>query len=233
MTGLLKETDSGMPYRLYNVDHFNDAYRAQSFYGNIPLLIANNPQQPYNAGVFWLNASDTYVDFKREKQLMNAHFVSECGALEFFTFLGSSPLDIAANYGKTTGKMPMPQMFTLGYHQCRWDRDTQKDIEKISDKFHEHRIPCDCLWLDIEHTDGKRYFTWDKSMFPDPKAMIEELNKRGRNLVVIVDPHIKVDRNYPVYAQAIKNSTSRYSFPHRRPCRDEQGQDTLRGEVLA
>ena len=31
------------------------------------------------------------------------------------------------------------------------------------------------LWLDIEHTDGKRYFTWDKNKFPKPAAMQDEL----------------------------------------------------------
>jgi Glycosyl hydrolases family 31 len=32
-------------------------------------------------------------------------------------------------------------------------------------------IPYDVLWLDIEHTDGKRYFTWDKAAFPTPIDM--------------------------------------------------------------
>ena len=32
-------------------------------------------------------------------------------------------------------------------------------------------IPYDVLWLDIEHTDGKRYFTWDSYKFPEPKKM--------------------------------------------------------------
>ena len=34
-------------------------------------------------------------------------------------------------------------------------------------------MPYDVLWLDIEHTRGKRYFTWDKNLFPNPKEMIE------------------------------------------------------------
>ena len=39
--------------------------------------------------------------------------------------------------------------------------------------FDEHDIPYDVLWLDIEHTDGKRYMTWDKNVFPTPQRMIE------------------------------------------------------------
>ena len=30
----------------------------------------------------------------------------------------------------------------------------------------------DVLWLDIEHTDGKKYFTWNKALFPNPAEMI-------------------------------------------------------------
>jgi len=60
-------------------------------------------------------------------------------------------------------------------------------------------LPYDVLWLDIEHTDGKRYFTWDKRNFEDPHEMIEDIASRGRKMVTIVDPHIKVDDQYSVY----------------------------------
>jgi alpha 1,3-glucosidase len=44
------------------------------------------------------------------------------------------------------------------------------------------------LWLDIEHTDGKRYFTWDKHKFPKPAAMQNELAATGRKMVTIAQP---------------------------------------------
>jgi alpha 1,3-glucosidase len=49
------------------------------------------------------------------------------------------------------------------------------------------------LWLDIEHTVDKRYFTWDKRLFPDPVGMQNALAAHGRKMVTIVDPHIKAD----------------------------------------
>lgn len=55
---------------------------------------------------------------------------------------------------------------------------------------------------DIEHTDGKRYFTWDKALFPEPLKMINELANHGRKLVTIVDPHIKRDNAYKVHSEA-------------------------------
>lgn len=41
--------------------------------------------------------------------------------------------------------------------------------------FEEHDFPYDVIWLDIEHTDGKRYFTWDGGLFPNPKRMIDKV----------------------------------------------------------
>ena len=78
---------------------------------------------------------------------------------------------------------------------------------KVDRNFDKYDMPYDVLWLDIEHTDGKRYFTWDNRHFKEPAKMIEDLSSRGRKMVTIVDPHIKVDNNYHVY----KGPANRYS----------------------
>ncbi len=207
------------PYRLYNIDNYEDKYINQSLYGNIPLIVANNYSKPYNAALLWLNASDTYVDLDKKMPENHSliHVISECGVLEFFTFIGGSPYDISTAYGKVTGIAQMPQRFLLGYHQCRWDKDTEKDFLFFSDKFEEIKMPCDCFWLDIEHTDDKKYFTWDKSIFPTPMEMLAKLHKKGRKIVVIVDPHLKVDPDYYVYKGAIDQSTAFYFQPSKPP----------------
>ena len=55
------------------------------------------------------------------------------------------------------------------------------------------------MWLDIEHTDNKKYFTWDNRKFPTPLDMVADLTAVGRKLVTIVDPHIKKDNGYWVH----------------------------------
>jgi len=40
----------------------------------------------------------------------------------------------------------------------------------------------DVLWLDIEHTNGKRYFTWDSGKFPNPAGMQDKLAAKGRKV---------------------------------------------------
>jgi alpha-glucosidase len=49
--------------------------------------------------------------------------------------------------------------------------------------------------------DGYRVFTWDKERFPEPEKLTAELREGGFNVVTIVDPGVKVDENYPVYAE--------------------------------
>ena len=78
----------------------------------------------------------------------------------------------------------------------------EKDVAQVHGKFEELNFPYDVLWLDIEHTDGKRYFTWDKNLFPNPIAMQESLSRHGRKMVTIVDPHLKRDDNYYIHREA-------------------------------
>ncbi|XP_024053221.1 neutral alpha-glucosidase C isoform X2 [Terrapene carolina triunguis] len=108
-------------------------------------------------------------------------------------------LDIKAN-----GTQALPPLFSLGYHQCRWNYEDEQDVKTVDTGFDEHDIPYDVIWLDIEHTEGKRYFTWDKKKFQHPKRMQELLKRKKRKLVVIIDPHIKVDPMYTLYSQAKK-----------------------------
>ena len=48
------------------------------------------------------------------------------------------------------------QLFALGYHQCRWNYRDEADTLAVDANFDRHNIPYDVIWLDIEHTDGKR-----------------------------------------------------------------------------
>lgn len=84
----------------------------------------------------------------------------------------------------------------MAYHQCRWNYKDENDVNSVNQKFDEYDIPMDTMWLDIEYTDNKKYFTWDQHHFPNPLGMIQNLTSFGRHLTVIIDPHIKRDASY-------------------------------------
>jgi mannosyl-oligosaccharide alpha-1,3-glucosidase len=74
-------------------------------------------------------------------------------------------------------------------------------VKAVNEGFDEHLMPCDVIWLDIEHTDEKRYMTWDKAKFPDPINMLKGASAVGRKMVTIVDPHVKRDSEYSLHKQ--------------------------------
>ncbi|KAK1317423.1 putative alpha-xylosidase 2 [Acorus calamus] len=51
-------------------------------------------------------------------------------------------------------------------------------------------------------SDGKRYFTWDRVLFPNPVEMQKRLSDKGRRMVTIVDPHIKRDESFHLHKEA-------------------------------
>ena len=183
-----------------------------TLYGAIPLLQAHRKDS--TVGVFWMNAAETWIDIVKKKVSSNplslgiggsthteTQWFSESGLIDVFVFLGPQPKDILEQYTALTGYTQLPQQFSIAYHQCRWNYVTDEDVKDVDRKMDKHRIPYDIIWLDIEYTDGKKYFTWDAHTFPNPLDMQKQLDAHDRKLVYIIDPHIKNEGNYPVVEQ--------------------------------
>lgn len=150
-----------------------ELYNTMALYGAVPFLVAKRPQG--TVGVFWNNAAETYVDVEESSSgsvvssLMNlvsgggsephqqTHWFSESGIIDVYLMTGPTPKDVARQYSALTGITPLPQRFALGYHQCRWNYNDQEDVHSVNSGFDEHDIPYDVIWLDIEHTDNKKY----------------------------------------------------------------------------
>ena len=204
--GARNETTIGEPYRLYNLDVFEYVEEsAFGLYGSIPMMTAHGSSggEPRTSGIYFHNPSEMYVDVNTDgANGVHTRWMAESGAMDVFILPGNSPAAVLRQYSSLTGTTSMPPMFSLGYHQCRWNYRDENDVKEVDQGFDEHDIPYDVLWLDIEHTDGKRYMTWDQSVFPTPERMINDVASRGRKMVTIVDPHVKIDDRYPVYKEA-------------------------------
>jgi len=180
------------PHRVYNTDHFNDAYTNVGQYGNVPLLYTI--ENGISTGVIVLNSCDTLVDIQDKSENRLVEWTLETGVVDLYIFTSRS---IEANSKKIvefSGSPPLPMETALGYNQCRWNYFTQDEAEDLNEKLIEHKIPCDTIWLDIEHTNSKIYFTVDTEAFPDLPGFHEMLLKCDRQMVTQVDPHFKDSR---------------------------------------
>lgn len=180
-----------------------------TLYGSIPFMQAIKKDS--GVGIFWMNAAEMWVDIVKTKSTANplslgigghtgtqTHWFSESGLLDVFVFLGPSTPDVVRSFTELTGYTQLPQEFAIAHHQCRWNYVTDEDVKDVDRKFDRSNIPYDVIWLDIEYTDGKKYFTWDPMTFPDPLGMQKQLDAHERKLVAIIDPHIKNEGNYYV-----------------------------------
>ncbi|XP_056021403.1 neutral alpha-glucosidase AB-like isoform X2 [Ostrea edulis] len=216
----LKTTKDTDPYRLFNLDVFEyELYNPMALYGSVPVMWAHNEKS--TVGIYWNNAAETWIDISSttadknffskiadlvkgntEMAQMDTHWFSESGIIDIFVMLGPRPKDVFKQYAALTGSTELPPLFAISYHQCRWNYNDQDDVRNVDANMDVYDIPFDVIWLDIEHTDGKRYFTWDAHKFPASKDMLNGLSVKGRKMVTIVDPHLKRDDNYKVYSDA-------------------------------
>jgi len=172
----------------------------EPLYKVIPFYIGLHHQKAY--GLFFDNTFRTFFDFCHERRNVTS-FWAEGGEMNYYFIYGPKMSDVVTTYTHLTGKPELPPLWTLGYHQCKWSYYPESKVRDIAAKFRELQIPCDALYLDIDYMEGFRCFTWSKDYFPEPKQMVSDLTKLGFKTVVIIDPGIKIDKDYSVYQEAL------------------------------
>ena len=207
-SSILSDTSTSWFYHFYNIDVFKyDFNQFNSIYGSIPYIMSFSYGGTIFSGFYWNNPSETFISLKSTNEGKQLIFLSESGIFDF-SFLASLNLEhYYKSMNEYIGQTPIPNIFALGYHQSRFSYEDLEEVKIIDDKFDKYEVPYDSIWLDIDHTDNKKYFNYDIKKFPKEKTknFFNELNEKGRKVIVILDPHIKIDNWYPVYYKSKNN----------------------------
>lgn len=171
-------------------------------YKAIPFFIGLTKGIAY--GIFFDNSFRTHFDFAHERRNTTS-FWADGGEMNYYFIYGPEMSKVVSSYSNLTGTPELPPMWALGYHQSKWSYYPESNVKEITKQFRDLNIPCDAIYLDIDYMDGFRCFTWDKKHFPDPKRMISELEEDGFKTVVMIDPGIKIDKDYWIYQEALEN----------------------------
>lgn len=129
------------------------------------------------------------------------------GQPELYVLVGPTLPELIRKFQTLVGPTPLPPLWALGYHQCRWGYAGPRDLQKLDTLFRRHHIPCDGLWLDIDYMERYKVFTFDRKLWGSTaktRQAIEALARRGRRVVPILDPGVKVERGYSVYADGLR-----------------------------
>jgi alpha-glucosidase len=191
----------GNLYTMWNTDFPAYEGRTDPLYQSIPFTIGLHHGLAY--GIFLDNTSRTTFNLGAGNTHDLAGFEAESGELDWYFIQGPGMADVVARYTLLTGRSPLPPLWSLGYQQSRWSYSPESEVRRIARTFREKDIPADVIYLDIDYMDGYRVFTWDRSRFPDPKGMVDDLAAQGFHLVVIIDPGIKIDPSYAACASGL------------------------------
>ncbi len=189
----------------YNTDPYDTRFggvapTADPLYLSVPFFVGERGGVSY--GVFTDNPRRQDVDLGARDPARYTVTVAG-GEIDQYVFAGPRMAEVLRRYTRLTGRTPTPPRWALGYHQCRWGYRDAARVEQVAAEFRARRIPLDAVWLDIQHMEGFRTFTWDRANFPAPAAMTARLLAADVRTVVIADPGLKVDEAWDVYRDAL------------------------------
>jgi len=190
-------------YEMWNTDNPSPHVDwVKALYKSIPFFITLKKNYVY--GIFFDNTYKSYFDMGKESEDY-FYFASDNGNLNYYFIAGDTMTDVVSGYTYLTGHMPVPQEWTLGYHQSRWSYKSETEVRALAQKIRDEHIPCDAIHMDIDYMDSFKVFTWDKSHFNKPQNMLSDLGKEGFKVVTIIDPGVKVEKGYSVYDEGLEN----------------------------
>ena len=199
-TGNLDRKGSG--YTNWNSDTFGYRTDQDPIYSTIPFYIGVHHEVSY--GIFMDNTYQSDFNFGASNNRFSS-FSARGGEMNYYFIYHKQLADIITSYTALTGRMKMPPLWSLGYQQNRYSYYPDTELMRIAQTLREKKIPADGITLDIHYMDKYKVFTWDKQRFPDPAKMNVKLKDMGFKLTVIVDPGVKVEKDYGVYERGLKN----------------------------
>ncbi len=177
----------------WNYDAYGWGGNDLSLYQSHPWVLAVRPDGT-SFGVLADTPHRCLIDLRE-----GIRFESSGPEFPVYIITGVDPAAVMQGLAKLIGTMPLPPLWSLGYHQCRYSYTPDDRVREVAGTFRDKDIPCDVIWLDIDYMNANRSFTFDPVDFPDPRGLMQDLHADGFHTVAIIDPGIKEESGYHVY----------------------------------
>ncbi|MDR1341398.1 MAG: DUF4968 domain-containing protein [Prevotellaceae bacterium] len=177
-------------YTNINTDSFAYGTETDPLYASFPFYIGLHNNLCY--GIFLDNTYQSDFNFGASNNRFSS-FGARGGNLNYYFIHHQSVSGIIKSYTHLTGRMSLPPLWSLGYHQNRYSYYPDTEVLRIAETLREKKIPCDSITLDIHYMNEYMSFTWDGTRFPNPGKLLDKLRDRGFRTTVILDPGIRSD----------------------------------------
>ena len=101
--------------------------------------------------------------------------------------------NVVKNFTWLVGRQDLPPLWTLGYITSKYGYHNQRESEGVVDTLKREGYPLDGMvfdlyWYGKEQDMGR--LEWDKTQWPDHRAMLRNFKKKGVNVVTISQPYV-------------------------------------------
>jgi alpha-D-xyloside xylohydrolase len=112
------------------------------------------------------------------------------------------PRQVLRNYAEATGKPPMLPAWASGFWQCKLRYKNQAEVLRVAREFKRRNLPLSVLVIDYFHWSKLGEWQFHPEDWPDPGAMVAELESMGVKTMVSIWPTVNPNSsNYAEMAQ--------------------------------
>ena len=161
----------------------NDLELAQrNSQASVPFMVSS-----LGYGFLWNNPAVGRVMFGKNITTWEAYSTKQ---LDYWITSGDTPAEIEERYADVTGKVPMMPDWAMGFWQCKLRYQTQEELLNIAREYKRRGLPIDVIVIDYFHWPLQGDWKFDPKYWPDPDAMIRELDDMGIKLMVSIWPTV-------------------------------------------
>ena len=159
-------------------------------------------------GFLWNNPAVGRVTFGKNYTEWTARATRE---MDYWITAGDSPRGLIANYTDVTGRAEMFPEELMGLWQCKLRYRTQEEVLSVARRYRDEGIKLDQIVIDFFHWTVQGDWKFDKTYWPDPKAMVDELHDMGIRVIVSVWPSVdkRSENFWPMMERGLLMRTER------------------------
>ena len=164
-------------------------------------------------GFIWNNPAIGRAEFVNNHTMWHVQCAKQ---IDYVIIAGDTPGEINEKFTAITGRAPMLPEWAAGFWQCKLRYETQEELLQVAREYKRRGLPISVIVIDYFHWTMQGEWKFDPEKWPDPKAMVSELESMGIKLMVSVWPTI--DPRSENYA---------YMREHNYILRGERGVDVV------
>jgi alpha-D-xyloside xylohydrolase len=104
--------------------------------------------------------------------------------MDYYLVCGDTSADILARYADATGHAPALPDWATGFWQCKLRYETQEELLQVAREYQRRSLPISVIVIDFFHWSHMGDWGFDPTEWPDPSAMVRELQDMGIRVMV-------------------------------------------------